>query len=337
MKTNDKHIAHPSTQQLQSYLAGSLTHAQSHQVERHLLACTYCSEALEGFEALKKQNIDYQWIEKDLKQLLGKRINKKPVRKLISLWQYAAAASVLLAIGFWWFLPKNSENKQAALSQITAPKPVVLADSVFEKTPEVAVAPMPKKQKANAPAPSLIPVLKEEELVVAKNRKMESPVYDSEVVKDDLPKPALKKAEEAPLPVTEPTVARMSKAAPAPAVRSKNSEQDDLSGKNVATQTSDKELKKSAEYDVANHEAMPSVGWDEFQSYLTKNKKQIVDSQIIIECTVAKAGTLSNFKIIKSQDKESDGAAIQLMKDGPKWIPKMVNGTAKKQKVQVKF
>ena len=132
MKTNDKHIAHPSNEQLQSYLAGNLTHAQSHQIERHLLACSYCSEALNGFESLQSQNIDIQKVNKELKQLLDKRINQKPIRKLIPVWQYAAAASVLLAIGFWWFLPTKPDIKEDVLVQTVEQKPAALPDSVFE-------------------------------------------------------------------------------------------------------------------------------------------------------------------------------------------------------------
>jgi TonB family protein len=98
---------------------------------------------------------------------------------------------------------------------------------------------------------------------------------------------------------------------------------------------------KTWKYNPAEHPAQPSVSPDEYLEYLQKNlkkPKQAVDNQIVgtveVEFKVNKKGELSDFKIIKSLGYGCDEEAIRLIREGPKWLPKIYGGDTGRQRVR---
>ncbi len=74
--------------------------------------------------------------------------------------------------------------------------------------------------------------------------------------------------------------------------------------------------------------AVPSIGWDEYKSYLDTHKKLASPSSgteyEVISFKVNKTGVLSSFKIEKSLSPAHDTEAIRLVKEGPAW--KLLSG-----------
>lgn len=98
---------------------------------------------------------------------------------------------------------------------------------------------------------------------------------------------------------------------------------------------------KTWKYNPAEHPAQPSVSPDEYLEYLQKNlkkSKQAIDNQIVgtveVEFKVNKKGELSDFKITKSLGYGCDEEAIRLIREGPKWLPKIYGGDTGRQRVR---
>jgi TonB family protein len=98
---------------------------------------------------------------------------------------------------------------------------------------------------------------------------------------------------------------------------------------------------KTWKYNPAEHPAQPSVSPDEYLEYLQKNlekSKQAIDNQIVgtveVEFKVNKKGDLSDFKITKSLGYGCDEEAIRLIREGPKWLPKIYGGDTGRQRVR---
>ena len=98
---------------------------------------------------------------------------------------------------------------------------------------------------------------------------------------------------------------------------------------------------KTWKYNPAEHPAQPSVSPDEYLEYLQKNlkkSKQAIDNQIVgtveVEFKVNKKGELSDFKITKSLGYGCDEEAIRLIREGPKWLPKIQGGETGRQRVR---
>ncbi|MEA5459296.1 energy transducer TonB [Arcicella sp. LKC2W] len=97
---------------------------------------------------------------------------------------------------------------------------------------------------------------------------------------------------------------------------------------------------KTWKYNPSEHPAQPSVSPDEYLEYLQKNLRksaQVIDKQVVGEVVVSfkvnKDGKLSDFKVIKSLGYGCDEEAIRVILEGPVWLPKMVAGEPRRQRV----
>lgn len=86
--------------------------------------------------------------------------------------------------------------------------------------------------------------------------------------------------------------------------------------------------------------AVPEIGWIEYEKYLEKNKKPPEDNplmkgEVVVSFQVKRSAVLSDFKIEKSLSKEYDKEAIRLIQEGPSW--KLLNGRKTRITVIVKF
>jgi TonB family protein len=85
-------------------------------------------------------------------------------------------------------------------------------------------------------------------------------------------------------------------------------------------------------------DAQPKNGWENFQKYLNANSVSPngKTGSYRVSFTVEKNGTLSNFEISKADDDMAGQKAIQIIKNGPEWVPSP-QGQPKKITVTVEF
>lgn len=91
---------------------------------------------------------------------------------------------------------------------------------------------------------------------------------------------------------------------------------------------------------VKVQDAVPEIGWIEYEKYLEKNKKLTPETpplygQVSISFQVDEKALLSDFRIEKSLSPQHDKEAIRLIKEGPAW--KLSNGNKTRITVIVKF
>ena len=143
-----------SEQMLFDYIDKKLSAKDCHVVERHLLSCELCSDAMEGLETLKDRNRI-----STIKSEVNKRISSQKETKIISI-NYkivlSIAASILLLIGgVFFFNLLNNNNEMAALKQdeavLPAPSPPEsISSEEAEVSSENALQEAPKDSNAEA-------------------------------------------------------------------------------------------------------------------------------------------------------------------------------------------
>ena len=114
-KANDifTHTDCVSEEMLSKYIAGKLPPSEKHEVEKHLIDCEMCSDAVDGLTMMDSKRISS--ITSELNQKIRNRVEKKEV-KVIFLRQYrtqlAVAASIVLVLGLVWFFKANISMKE---------------------------------------------------------------------------------------------------------------------------------------------------------------------------------------------------------------------------------
>lgn len=98
---------------LLNYRNGNLTAEQRHKVERHLLDCEMCSDALEGMSQMPDEQVSKNIA--DLNTAIDNRLLKKDGKRFF-LYEYrtqlAVAASVIFILGLVWFFRNNTTLDQ---------------------------------------------------------------------------------------------------------------------------------------------------------------------------------------------------------------------------------
>ena len=103
---------------LTKYISDKLSPAEKHEVEKHLIDCEMCSDALEGWQMIHdKKKISN--ITSELNQKIHTRINTKSEKKEVKIFflrqyrtQLAVAASIILVVGLVWFFKSNMSMKE---------------------------------------------------------------------------------------------------------------------------------------------------------------------------------------------------------------------------------
>ncbi|MEY4538361.1 MAG: hypothetical protein RLZZ306_118 [Bacteroidota bacterium] len=114
-----------SPETIKAYLAGTLSHAQTHEFERAMLDDAVLSDTVEGYGIVRNKDIDLLSVNASLSDSLQKRITKKE-SEIYPLWKrvpvYIRAASILLflGIGLYLFVNKSEENSVEKLASIPA-------------------------------------------------------------------------------------------------------------------------------------------------------------------------------------------------------------------------
>lgn len=104
-----------SVEDLLAYNEGKLNSLEQHKVEKHLLECELCSDALEGFQLHTNSAIIPEVITELNNRIEEQFFQEKNDTKIKVMfpWQMAAAFALLILSGLtlWFFLPKNNSEK----------------------------------------------------------------------------------------------------------------------------------------------------------------------------------------------------------------------------------
>lgn len=173
-----------SSQEMLDYTQGILSFQEQHRIEKHLLDCEFCSDALEGVQMIENPNsllaieeelnleIDSITSEEDEK-------NEAKVRVLFP-WRMAAAIVLIFISTFtlWMVIPKNSTQELMSEKSVAYPPP---AEISAEPSQEMQV---PNEQSAplsKSPDPT---VLKRE--VQVEDVTAESTPESNEKINDEI-------------------------------------------------------------------------------------------------------------------------------------------------------
>lgn len=106
--------------QLLDYLAGSLNLIECHKVELHLVSCTLCQDALEGYSFLKDKDkvpLIVQQIQNQLRKELFSHNSKNRKIKFNS-WLTALVLIILIIALVAFFSIRFSENYKIEMKKI---------------------------------------------------------------------------------------------------------------------------------------------------------------------------------------------------------------------------
>lgn len=95
MSEKYSHSKHLSAEEIQAYLKAELSEQEMHSIERHLLECEFCSEAMEGYEtAISTVEIPGDII--NLNKRIDKRTSQKKKKGVFPIFRIAAIALALI-------------------------------------------------------------------------------------------------------------------------------------------------------------------------------------------------------------------------------------------------
>lgn len=124
---------HPGNDTLRLYAFNQLSKDELREVELHLLECELCSDMVEGYALLENEKnlkVDLQTITTRFENKGG---NKTPVFYLRPYFYYAIAASLVLMLGFAFFLKNGTgPQKEDNLVELNPPEEVKESESKSE-------------------------------------------------------------------------------------------------------------------------------------------------------------------------------------------------------------
>lgn len=190
--TNSKH----NLEEFRRYRDGEMSFREQHDLEKSLLEDTFLAEAYEGFLAMSTNEVPYDQSISELNDNLQNRIKNKE-RKILMLWIYASAASIVVGLGVIWLVYFSShqmaERREtvkktvSVLSQPSKIEEIELGNRSVEIKPKKAVN-IHSEQEKEIPEPSLaitekkqaiqIPDFqKEESLAIVDKTRLKSEIY----------------------------------------------------------------------------------------------------------------------------------------------------------------
>ena len=159
-----------SNQAWQDYAAGKLDEQSKELLLRHAASCVICSDILEGIDSMEQPALLSRHIQ---------QINKAVDLRTRKTWGintawYAAAAILIMACGFAWYLftPRTEQPVALRQQEETAPeKPVREKNETIRSKEQPIEAPQiqhaPAKNKPAAPALSTVP---EKPVIISRKR-----------------------------------------------------------------------------------------------------------------------------------------------------------------------
>jgi len=363
--------SHLTAKQMQDYLSGNLSDAEMHTIEKHLLECEFCAEAMEGLEAMGNA-VDFEQDVSKLKIDIGKRTLGKPKeRKPLLLYKKVLRIAAMLAVLIVasvlvtnYFKSDVTQKEFSEKKKTEAPKEKKAAEKGEEKQAELsadstlkpAVEKSPKGvQKSTKPEPaeeepkteesfkivdndkqakSIEPVAEEEAIVMDEVVVSEIEIVsaEAEVAEEDL-------ADVESIEVEEEMgmgISAEDEAIPA-------STRDRSMYTAAGAETKSVQKKNVSQIEIIQPQPFDNDAYKQYlkdslrypEAALEANIKGFVMLQFIVESN----GEISQIKVIESPGYGCDEEAIRLLQDGPNWIPGSEDGipTEMEGELKVKF
>jgi hypothetical protein len=99
--------------------------------------------------------------------------------------------------------------------------------------------------------------------------------------------------------------------------------------------------KVTADKPSTNNNSMPSVGWEAYEEYLSRNRvaaptasNSITSHVVVLSFDISEEGRPKDIKVERSAGIFYDEKAIELLKKGPAWVP---GNDKKRSELQVRF
>ena len=352
---------------MQDYLSGKLSDAEMHIIEKHMLDCDFCAEAMEGLEAMGNST-DFKQDVLKLKIAIGKRTlttpkERKPLLLYKKVLRIAAMLAVLIVASVLVtnYFKSNVEQKEYSERKKTeAPKEKkadqkgeekqseLISDSTLkppvEKSPkgdQEISKPEPVKEESkieekinlvdnDKQAKSVEPAVEDEMIVMDEVIVSEEEIVsaETEVVEEDLISAESMEAEEVMVMGMEANEKSM------PASTRERSMYT-AAGAEASVQ---KKSKSKEEF----IKPQPTNG-DTYQQYLKDSLRYPetaleakIKGFVMLQFIVGSTGEISQIKVIKSLGYGCDEEAIRLLRDGPEWIPGSENGLPTDMEAELK-
>lgn len=135
-----KNLKNISQETIEAYLAGTLSHAQTHEFEKAMLNDAVLSDMVEGYGLLRDNKTDLESINSSLSDSLNKKIHQEEA-EIYPLWRrvplYIRAASVLLFLGVGSYLLINKNEDKSIEKSASIPSSQAEKIAVAKPVPPV--------------------------------------------------------------------------------------------------------------------------------------------------------------------------------------------------------
>lgn len=340
MKKSDKHTENIlSAASMQRYVNGEMNDAEMHEVELLMESNPFVAEAIEGLQSMPLKKSFSEDIGLMSNRLRYRTSQEKPQTKGFSFMRMAAALAVFIGLGIGLFVLLNSApfEKQEMLAEknelenySTENSVLINQDSTVSSESESIDEVPPIELDAEMEEPKA----QKKELDKEEERKTQLAEAKKEVESDaDLVESL--GAEEIPSFADIPS-----------------EEKDEIALNSQpmiqATSTENNFMSKSktgiAPPDFTPSEPMPENGFDAFNDYIKRElvypkaaKKEKIKGKVQLSFVVGELGEIKSIQIEKSLGYGCDEEAIRLLKNGPKWIPSMVESKVVVQRTKIEI
>ena len=146
-----------SSQEMLDYTQGILSTQEQHRIEKHLLECEFCSDAMEGIQLMKNPN-SLLSIEEELNLEIDSMTSEEEEDsddkvKVLFPWRIAAAIALIFVSTFtlWMVIPKNNTQELMSEKSVAYPAPSEISseplqESQMMQVPNEQSAPLSKSQ-----------------------------------------------------------------------------------------------------------------------------------------------------------------------------------------------
>lgn len=367
MKISDENIFMPSGclnwEALKKYEQGGFSDEIRADIDEHILKCSFCHEALEGFKIIPnidKQDVLISSMKKDLEQTIQRKkpdlFQKSKSNQRVRI--LAVAASILLLAGLFTiynYLLKPV-NEQVAVeflnTDVQEEKPLEYSENGdVSDEDNVGIA-------QNKPAALLQVEIESEEDYSNSKESLPPPRNESKVSQSIVETKISSSAAEGlvgdtglskadlVLPANEPIYYEELDEEVATQSFEASKKQNKVLLRGVSASRSVPEMKSGDTMNVGGINAImaprfESERYTDFDDYISSNmnypsnaKNDGIEGGVIVEFTISKNGKIKEPKIIKGVETELDAEAIRLIKKSPEWIPANLNGVEEEHKMQ---
>jgi tetratricopeptide (TPR) repeat protein len=182
-----------SSQEMLDYTKGILSPIEQHRIEKHLLECEFCADAMEGVEMMTNPK-ELLNVEEELNfdmdaMISGEEEEQDDKIKVLFPWRIAAAFALILVSTFtlWMIIPKTNVQELALENSQPYPAPEEAASETILQNREMQVpneqsAPTVAKNNAKTEAPAIMQM----ETTVSETVTAEKDVQADEVFSSQL-------------------------------------------------------------------------------------------------------------------------------------------------------